>query len=72
MRSAPDAVRLAAQKAFFQAALGSQAAPVSPAQAPLAAAPRATPTVLETIVRAIPEDAPTQIPGPGSFLNILV
>jgi len=72
---AAGAARSAAQRAFFQAALGGTQAPV--ATAPIS---RAAPTgqqlqphaqrVRET---AVPEPAPTdRIPRPGSLVNIVV
>jgi hypothetical protein len=64
----PDAARQAAQRAFFQAALGhapAAAAPVSAAQtAPVAAAPQRRPDP-----RA---EAPAKILRPGSLLDIRV
>ena len=71
-RPAPDAAKLAAQRAFFQAALGGSAAPAAPTQTPVVATVRAAPAVHETMVRAQPEEPPARIPRPGSFLNILV
>ena len=61
--------RTAAQKAFFDAAMGRAgvtAAPV-PAPAPVTPAPQRT---VQTV--ALPEDPPKKIPRPGSLLDIRV
>ena len=70
-RPAPDTARAAAQKAFFESALGRTAAP---APAEPAVTPRAsTPVVHETPLRsAAVDEPPRKIPRPGSFVNILV
>ncbi|MGA0605804.1 hypothetical protein ACO2Q0_07365 [Phenylobacterium sp. VNQ135] len=63
-----DPARLAAQKAFFAAALG-QAGAVPPPQAPAAAAPREAPRA----AAAGPQEAqPQRILRPGSILDIRV
>jgi len=72
----PDAGRLAAQKAFFEAALGK----AQPAAAPPAAAPTAAPgQVLKAApaqpaarMAALPEEPPKKILRPGSLLDIRV
>jgi hypothetical protein len=72
----PDAARAAAQRAFFQAALGGQTP--TAARAPTPAAPAATtttPTVFAQPVQRIPDPAagaPTRILRPGSLLDIRV
>ena len=66
-----DSVRLAAQKAFFEAAMGRPVAaaapvqPVEPAPAPVRQDFRASP-------QAIAEASPQKILRPGSLLNIVV
>jgi len=65
----PDAAKTAAQRAFFQAALGAAA----PTQA--TAATTTTPTVFAQPVQRIPDpkaEAPTRILRPGSLLDIRV
>ncbi|WP_374573892.1 hypothetical protein [Phenylobacterium sp.] len=71
-----DTARLAAQKAFFQAALGqpqAAAAPAAPAQTQ-AAAPAQTPAPATPAQRtaAAPEEPPKRIPRPGTYLDIRV
>jgi hypothetical protein len=65
-----DAAKAAAQRAFFQAALGGAAKPAAPqAQA------TTTPTVFAQPVQRIPDpkaEAPTKILRPGSLLDIRV
>jgi hypothetical protein len=75
-RPAVDPARAAAQRAFFEAALGqaqgTQARPSAAAPpAPSAAAP---PTLHATRLNAQPvgDEPPARIPRPGTFLNILV
>lgn len=62
-----DAGRVAAQKAFFQAAL-ARPEPAAPAPAPAAAA--AAPQVRATA--ASPEEPAKKIPRPGTYLDIRV
>lgn len=71
-----DPARLAAQKAFFDVALGKAAAPMAPAasMAPAAAAPTA-PTAPPKPVQRTPDltaEPPTKILRPGSLLDIRV
>lgn len=70
-----DAGRLAAQKAFFQAALAKPDAVAAPA-AQAAPTPVQAPSqpVAQTAARAAtpPDDAPTKILRPGSLLDIRV
>lgn len=67
-----DSARLAAQKAFFEAAMG-KAAPAAPAQAAAPVAPpvqrdfRASPQAM-----ADAQEQPRKILRPGSLLNIVV
>ncbi|MFN3521010.1 MAG: hypothetical protein ACK4YQ_02085 [Phenylobacterium sp.] len=70
----PDAARLAAQKAFFQAALGKAepaAAPVQ-AQRPQAAQPAAARPADPPPAAAEAQDAPKTPLRPGSLLDIRV
>ncbi len=65
-----DSARLAAQKAFFEAAMGRPSAPAAPAQA---AQPAPSPARQD--FRASPQqmaEAPQRILRPGSLLNIVV
>jgi hypothetical protein len=65
-----DPAKAAAQRAFFQAALGGAAKPAA-AQAQ----PTTTPTVFAQPVQRIPDpkaEAPTKILRPGSLLDIRV
>jgi hypothetical protein len=71
-----DAARLAAQKAFFAAALGQAAAPAAP---PATAAPRASFFAPAPAAAARPEirpdpsaEAPAKLLRPGSLLDIRV
>jgi hypothetical protein len=67
----PETGRLAAQKAFFDLALGKSAAP---AQAPVAAAPNPARTVPAAAQR-VPDaglEKPEKILRPGSLLDIRV
>jgi hypothetical protein len=60
--------RLAAQKAFFEAALGGTAAPAEPTpDRPTTAAPQAVRSVAAAGARAT-----DRLPPPGSIINILV
>ena len=61
----PDVARNAAQKAFFQAAMGAQAAPAS---APQTAGPRP----IHRVPTNLPADPPERILRPGSLLDIRV
>jgi hypothetical protein len=68
-----DSARLAAQKAFFEAAMGRPAAPAAPVQAAASVAQpvrqdfRASPQMV-----AEAQDQPRKILRPGSLLNIIV
>jgi hypothetical protein len=65
--------RSAAQRAFFQTALGGAAKPAAPAAT--AAPPASTPTVFAQPVQRIPDpkaEAPTRVLRPGSLLDIRV
>jgi len=68
-----DAARTAAQKAFFDAAMGRASAPAAPAAA---AAPAFTPTVAPVqraeIRPAANIEAPAKVLRPGSLLDIRV
>jgi hypothetical protein len=71
-----DASRAAAQKAFFDAAMGRAAAPAPPAAAtaprPAIFAPVAAP-ISRVEVRPVPgADAPARLLRPGSLLDIRV
>ena len=70
-----DAARLAAQKAFFDMAMGKAAAPAQVAQAaPALAAAPASPAAMAPVQR-IPDpraETPTRILRPGSLLDIRV
>jgi hypothetical protein len=63
----------AAQRAFFQQALGD-ATPVraAPVAAPVAAAQAAQPTRTVGVVRPIPDEPPARVMRPGSFVDIKV
>jgi hypothetical protein len=73
-----DAARAAAQKAFFDAAMGRSAAPAAPAAPLAAAAPRASvfapaAPIQRAEIRPDPSaEAPTRILRPGSLLDIRV
>ena len=75
-RPVPDAARAAAQKAFFEAALGRTSAPQATAPAAPAAQPQAAPPAIHvTRLNATPvgnDEPPQRILRPGSLLNILV
>jgi hypothetical protein len=63
----PDAARGAAQRAFFQAAMGAaQAAPAQPAQAANQA------QYTQRVPTSLPAEPPTKILRPGSLLDIKV
>jgi len=75
----PSADARAAQRAFFQQALGDStpvrtAPPVSapviarPISAPAASAPQAT----RTLARTLPDEPPARIMRPGSFVDVKV
>lgn len=65
-----DAGRLAAQKAFFQAALAKAEPSAAPAPAAQAQAPAAQPQ--PSLRAAAPEEPPKKIPRPGTYLDIRV
>lgn len=70
----PDAARSAAQRAFFNAALGNTAAPGAP-QAAAQSAAQFTPQPArpaQKIPTSLPAEPPTRIMRPGSFLDIKV
>jgi hypothetical protein len=62
--------RVAAQKAFFEAALAGRPAP--PPETPADGPPRATAAQAVRSVSAIEASATDRIPPPGSIINILV
>jgi hypothetical protein len=68
----PDAARSAAQRAFFNAALGNTTAPSAPQAQPSVqfSAEPARPT--QKIPTSLPTEPPTRIMRPGSFLDIKV
>ena len=73
---AADQARLAAQRAFFDQALGRADAPaksqvVAAPQAPAAAVPTVHATPVRTVAAA-PEDGPAKPPRPGWLLDIRV
>ena len=74
--STMNEARSAAQRAFFQTALGGGAKPAAQATpVATAAAPASTPTVFAQPVQRIPDpkaEAPTRILRPGSLLDIRV
>ena len=73
-RPAADAARLAAQRAFFDAALGRAGAP-APAAAPVAAAAPSPTPVRPHPVQRMPDpaaEAPARPLRPGSLLDIRV
>jgi hypothetical protein len=63
-----DAAKLAAQRAFFNAAMGQAQAPAAPA----AAAPVETPQAVNRVAQAAPAEAPQKVLRPGSLLDIRV
>jgi hypothetical protein len=73
-----DAARAAAQKAFFDAAMGRTAAPAAPVAPQVAAPSRAAvfapaPSVQRAEIRPDPSaEAPTRALRPGSLLDIRV
>jgi hypothetical protein len=74
---AADTARAAAQKAFFDAAMGRSGAPAAPSAPAAAAAPQAsafTPAAFQRPeIRPQPQaEAPTKILRPGSLLDIRV
>jgi hypothetical protein len=73
VRARPTAEAKAAQRAFFQQALGD-GTPVraAPAAAPAAQSPSARPTQTAGVVRPIPEEPPARAMRPGSFVDIKV
>jgi uncharacterized membrane protein len=78
----PDVARNAAQRAFFQAAMGNAAAPAAPqapVQAPVQAqartqvtAPTAQAQPIHRMPTSFPAEPPTKILRPGSLLDIKV
>ena len=62
----PDPTRAAAQRAFFQAAMGQTAGPG------LSARPAAEPQRAQKIPASLPAEPPTKILRPGSILDIKV
>lgn len=72
-----DAARAAAQKAFFDAAMGRAAAPAAPRAADASQAVGFTPAAMpparaELRPAALPQDPPLRILRPGSLLDIRV
>lgn len=72
--SGGDAGKLAAQRAFFEAALGRTGAPAAPAApTPTASAqPVAAPTAAPRAAAPTATEAPTRILRPGSLIDIRV
>ena len=70
VRPGRNDVRLAAQKAFFEAALAGKPAAASPE--PERAAPAMTPMQATRAVAATEARAADRLPPPGSIVNILV
>jgi hypothetical protein len=72
-RARGSAEAKAAQRAFFQQALGD-ATPVraAPVAAPVAQAQAAQPARAANLVRPIPEEPPARPMRPGSFIDIKV
>jgi hypothetical protein len=69
---AADAARLAAQRAFFDQALG-RAAQASKAQAPAVVQAQAAPApVVRAAAGPAPSDGAAKLPRPGSLLDIRV
>jgi hypothetical protein len=73
VRQQPGADVRAAQRAFFQQAIGD----VTPASAPVAAQPLSQSRALEPVVtrvktQPIPDEKPTRYMRPGSFVDIKV
>jgi hypothetical protein len=71
----PDAGRAAAQKAFFEAALGKPSAapaPAAPVTAPPVQAASQSPAQAAARVTALPDDPPKKILRPGSLIDIRV
>ena len=76
-RQGADAARTAAQKAFFDAAMGRAAAPAAPQATTAPQAPVFTPTAtpparVEIRPTTVPQEAPSRILRPGSLLDIRV
>jgi hypothetical protein len=73
VRSRGTAEAKAAQRAFFQQALGD-ATPVraAPVTTPVAQAQAAQPARPAGVVRPIPEEPPARVMRPGSFVDIKV
>lgn len=72
-RPAADPARTAAQRAFFQAAMGGVEAPTTPKPRPVdptQSAGRFTPQASQRA--AIPDEPPQRILRPGSFIDIKV
>ncbi len=71
---APDAARSAAQKAFFDAAMGRAPAPAAPQTLArtAAAAPAAAPVQRAEIRPAPRAEAPAKVLRPGSLLDIRI
>ena len=72
-RPAVDTARAAAQRAFFQAAMGGVEAPTTPKPRPVdpvQAASRFTPQASQRA--SIPDEPPQRILRPGSFIDIKV
>ncbi len=65
---------MAAQRAFFDAALNKTAAPVAPVAAPRVQATAAQPGVTRLRAETVqqPQEQPTRILRPGSLLDIKV
>jgi hypothetical protein len=73
VRPGRNDARLAAQKAFFEAALaGKPAAAAAPQAEPERAAPAATPLQATRLAAATEARGADRLPPPGSVINILV
>lgn len=64
-----EAARSAAQRAFFEAAIGKTPAPAAP---PAVTAQTAAPRVETVQVKTVPDEPPTRYLRPGSLLDIKV
>lgn len=72
IRPGRNDTRGAAQKAFFEAALGGKPNPTVAQSTPDDAAPRATAAQAARTVAATEARATDRLPPPGSIINILV
>jgi hypothetical protein len=72
VRPGRNDARLAAQKAFFEAALAGKPSPTAAPAAPERTTPAATPLQATRAAAATEARAADRLPPPGSILNILV